>query len=215
MTQFFSLQNFSNEALEKRQLEGWDLVRFVSIARSKMIDSSHKEDIAKIIQGFEQTVELKLPLLKRSIIHFDATELNIIVSKNQCDGYDFNSFIDFGDVIESYTIIDLAVCLSSPMVHQVGLCANVVEFVGPLICGYNSVLPLSTAELECLYYLVLGRCCLLALNCEVFYRAEPWNEYIQVKIDKNWNLVQHLLQFSEEEVIRTWKSFIYSNSERD
>ncbi len=198
-------QNFSNTSLEARQLGDWDLSNFVQAAKSKKAGSSHEDEVTKIIQGFEDTVELILPKMKKSIIHFDATELNIIVNHSLSKGYEFLSFIDFGDVIKTYTVIDLAVSVSSLMTYQADSCANVVEFVVPLIHGYHDTLPLCEDELNCLYYLVLARCCLLALNCEIFYKAEPWNDYIKVKIDKNWKLVHLLLSMSKDEVVRTWK----------
>ena len=204
----FNLQSFSDEALAKRQMRRWDLAYFVTSARDMMTNSAHVDDITMIMKGFEETVHPTLPLLKKSLIHFDSTELNIVVDNSQLGEYHFKSFIDFGDVLETCTIFDLAVTLSSLMVHQAASCSNIVEFVGPLISGYHSVLPLSEEELDCLYYLVLARSCLIALNSEIFYKAEPWNDYIHINISKSWHLVHILLGTSKQEVDRTWKNFL-------
>ena len=83
-----------------------------------------------------------------------------------------------------------------------------VEFFGPIISGYNSVLPLSCEEKGCLYYLVQARCTLVALVAEERCRLEPWNDYVRGMIEKNWRLLQNLLAFSKERVDEIWSKFI-------
>ena len=43
-----------------------------------MTNSAHVDDTTVIIKGFEEVVHPKLPLLKKSLKHFDSTELNIV-----------------------------------------------------------------------------------------------------------------------------------------
>ena len=177
---------------------------FATTAKIKISSSPHRDTVLFVVKKFVGEVHPVLHQLNKSIIHFDATRSNILVD----DAHQFKSFIDFGNVIMTCTIFDLAVCLSSFMAYEARWSDGFVKFVGPIVNGYNSVLPLSCEEKSCLYYLVLARCCLVALIAEERCRHEPWNDYIHGMVEKNWRLFHNLLAFSKERVDEIWSKFI-------
>lgn len=195
-------------------MQDWDLRYFTVNTRKKMIDlPQHKSEVEKVIKMFEEVVTPRLPSLRKSIVHYDVNGMNTVVeNKLPTDKtYLFKSFIDFGDSIKTCTIFDLAICLCYMMVFNLKpvTCSNSVELVGPIISGYNSVLPLSEDELDCLYYLVLARCCIAGVNGEICYKAEPWNDYVLMSAGKSWLLVDELLAISKEEVDRVWRKYLF------
>lgn len=153
----------------------------------------------------------RLPTLGKGIIHGDVNGLNIILSRKlpASDICDLSGLIDFGDCAGSCTIFDLGICLAYIMLENMDpiYCSSAVEFVGPLIHGYNSILPLTPDEFDCLYYLVLARCVQSALNGQHAFKAEPWNDYLLITPNKAWKLVDTLLSTSKIEVDRIWKTF--------
>ena len=187
----------------------WDLTYFVPNTRKKIIDLPHKSAVEKVIKKFEEVVSPRLPSLRKSIIHYDANGMNAVVCPTETS-YVFKSFIDFGDCIKTCTVFELAICLCYIMVYNLKpvTCSNSVELVGPIISGYNSVLPLSEEELDCLYYLVLARCCITGVNGEICYKAEPWNNYILMSAEC-WMLVDELNAISKEEVDRVWRKYLF------
>ena len=79
-------------------------------------------------------------------------------------------------------------------------CSSPVEFMGPAIPGYNDILPLSTDEFDCLYYLVLIRSVQSALIGMNSFRS-----LIGTSISSQLYIV--LICCSEP---RIWKSLFFS-----
>ena len=175
-------------------------------------DLSYKHNAKRIFDAFEKYVSPRIPSFKRGIIHGDFNGLNIILKDKLPteDSYHVAGFIDFNDCINTCTIFELGVSLAYIMQENMKPvnCSSPVEFVGPYISAYNTVLPLSTDELDCLYYLVLARCCQTALNGTLSFKVEPWNTYLLTTPHKSWLLIEELLSCQKDEVDRIWKNHI-------
>ena len=179
----------------------------------KEIDDPDKRSKAEIIfKSFQENVSPKIPTFTKSIIHGDPNGLNIIVNKSLLgeDTYHLTGLIDFGDCCISSSIFDLGMCLAYMMLENLEpvTCSNVLEFVGPVISGYNSILPLSTDEFSVLYFLVLARSLQSAVMGEIGYKVEPWNTYLLSTPRKFWLLMDKLLNIPKEEVDTIWKKYI-------
>ena len=203
-------ENFANETLARRQLREWDLRYFSVNVRKKMGNvPQYLSKVEMVVKIFEELVNPRLPFLKMSIIHYDVTDKNTVLEENLHGDktYSIKSFIDFNDCIMTCTVFDLVVCLYDTMKRNLRpvTARDVVELVGPIISGYNSVLPLTNVELDVLYYLVLARCCVVGVNCEILCKAEPWNDHVLLNAKQNWLLLDELLVMSKEEVDRVWK----------
>ena len=155
---------------------------------------------------FQQNVVPRMPSLQKGIIHGDFNGLNIIVRKNSSDAYNLVGVIDFNDCTKTCTVFDLGICLAYLMLENMDS-PSVVEFVGPVIRGYHSILPVSTDEFDCLFYIVLGRCIQSAVNGEHSFKAEPWNQYILTTPRKAWKLVDMLLDITKQGVDTIWKKY--------
>lgn len=190
----------------------WDLLNFLHVEPfiSEVNDEPSKKAIANVVfKSFKEHIIPKIPSFGKSIIHGDFNGLNIVLSK-KLDHYDIAGVIDFGDCLESCTIFDLGISLFYLMVENVDPvhCSSPVKFVGPVIQGYHSILPLSADEFDCLYYMVLARSVQSSLLGMNSFRSEPWNTYILTTIDKAWVIADMLLSTPKEEVDRIWKTFL-------
>lgn len=172
-------------------------------------DSNHISNGEKIFKAFKDHVSPNIPSFKRGIIHGDLNGLNIVLKEKQPtdDTYHVAGFIDFNDCIKTCTIFELGISLAYIMLDNLA-CYDVVEFVGPLIGAYNDVMPLSTEEFECLYYLVLARCCQTALNGIRAHKVEPWNSYLLTTPHKSWLLIDQLLSTPKHIIDGKWKNYI-------
>lgn len=220
VTQLFSVfllfqDNFSSKALAARKNPDWDLMHFLGMRKylQELDDSTQMSNGEKIFKAFEEHVNPKIPSFKKGIIHGDMNGLNIVLKMPCSSEYakcHVAGFIDFNDCVKTCVVFELGISLAYIMqenLHPVH-CSNAVEFVGPLISAYNRVLPLSTEELDCLYYLVLARCCQTALNGIRSYKVEPWNSYLLTTPKKSWVLVDELLNIPKGEVDSIWKNSI-------
>lgn len=205
-------QGFSNTDLASRSNPEWDLSGFLTTKQYlKDLDDSKKRGVAEtVIQMFEENVAPKIPFFEKGFIHGDFNGLNIIVKQDSAESYKLSGLIDFNDSIKSCRIFDLGICLAYMMLENMkpSTSPNVVDFVGPIIQGYHSVVSFNADEFDSLYYLVLARCIQSAVNGERFFKAEPWNLYILTTPEKAWRLVDVLLNTTKVEVDRIWTKYV-------
>ena len=199
---------FDNHSLETRTLAQWDLSQFLTYRKYLHFLSTNKErELAKyVLDSFEKHIYPKLSSFKKGIIYGDANGLNIIVRKDSVGDYQMAGMIDFGDCVNSCYIFDLGILLAYLMMENLEIQNGMspVEFVGPVLRGYTDAFPLSREELDCLYYIVMARCCQSALNGTYSFKQEPWNTYLLITPAKCWTLIELLLNTCKEEVDRLW-----------
>jgi Ser/Thr protein kinase RdoA (MazF antagonist) len=107
--------------------------------------------------------------LRRSVIHGDANDYNVLVDP---ESMTVSGLIDFGDMIYSYTVGDLAIAL-----------AYVVLGDGDprdVIAGYTSEFMLLDEEREALWPLVRLRLAMSVCMAAHQSRQQPENEYLMI-----------------------------------
>ena len=199
---------FRNHSLEGRTLAQWDLSQLTTFDKHlHILGVGQKREIAKsVLNDFDKHVHPRMSSFKKGIIYGDANGLNIIIRKDNVGDYQMAGMIDFGDCIPSYYIFDLGILLAYVMMENLQPMNSLspVEFVGPVLRGYTDAFPLSREELDCLYYIVMARCCQSALNGAYSFKQEPWNTYLLTSPAKSWKLIKLMLNTSKEKVNRVW-----------
>lgn len=173
---------------------------------SDVADPGRRSKAEIVFKFFEDYVMPKIPSFAKAIIHGDCNGMNVIVKK-QTTKYDLAGLIDFGDSGKNCTIFDLGISLAYIMIENLK-CSSVIDFVGPMIQGYHSILPLSVEEFESLYYLVLARCVQSAIMGAHSFKYEPWNTYLLMTPEKAWTLIDLFLSTGKEVVDRTWRTYL-------
>ena len=205
----FTQENFSNEAIESRYFS-WDMMHFLDTKEllQDFNDPDQRSKAEIIYKAYEENVIPKISTFKKGVIHGDPNGLNLILKEAiDEDAFQFSGYIDFSDCTKTCSVFDLGICMAYMMTENLNpvTCSGVLEFVSPLIQGYNSVLPLNQNEVDALYYLVLARCCHSAVNGVVQFKAEPWNTYLLTTPEKAWKVIDKLLGTPKEYVNRIWK----------
>jgi Ser/Thr protein kinase RdoA (MazF antagonist) len=143
----------------------WDLAhgnRIVNAYAPLIEDAKLRELVLKC--RFEPETELR-----RSIIHGDANDYNVLVDP---DSLTVSGLIDFGDMVYSYTVGDLAIAL-----------AYVVLGDGDprdVMAGYTSEFGLLEEEREALWPLVRLRLAMSVCIAAHQIKREPENEYLRI-----------------------------------
>ncbi|MEI6613845.1 MAG: aminotransferase class III-fold pyridoxal phosphate-dependent enzyme [Chrysiogenales bacterium] len=142
-------------------------------------DPLFKELIEKGNEDFNRCIAPLLPGLRRSIIFNDANNYNILVgggedlfSKDQ----QVVGIIDFGDMVYSYTVGDLAVAIAYAVLDK----PDPLAVAAQIVAGFHVVFPLEEREIAVLFDLVRLRLCLSACLAVQQQSQRPEDEYLSI-----------------------------------
>ena len=111
--------------------------------------------------------------LRRSVIHGDANDYNVLVDPERMT---ISGLLDFGDMVYSYTVGDLAIAIAYIVLDKAAPRAAANE----VIKGYTSEFVLLDEELEAVWPLALLRLGLSACMAAYQQRQQPENEYLRI-----------------------------------
>jgi len=103
-----------------------------------------------------------------------------------------SAILDFGDVVHTATVCNLAVALAYVMLDKPDPMAAAAQ----VVAAYQETYPLTEAELDVLYTLVLTRLCLSVCIAAKQTRDAPDNKYLNISNVPVWALLERLPQLS-------------------
>ena len=160
----------------------WDLAQAMNVIeqhQDKVVDAPMRTLIGEISAEYQQHVAPILPTLRQSVIHNDANDNNVILGGGT-DLYTRNQtvtgVIDFGDMIYTHTISDLAITIAYAVLNKpdpIGSAAKIVR-------GYHTANPLTDDEFKVLWNLVQMRLCASACIAAEQNQHRPDDPYLLV-----------------------------------
>jgi Ser/Thr protein kinase RdoA (MazF antagonist) len=144
----------------------WDLMNGPEIVE-KYGPEIKADWLRKLVLGFRERVGD----LRRSIVHGDANDYNVLIDKNEVVG-----LIDFGDIVYSYTVGDLAIAVAYVVLGK----DDPFNAAAPVIEGYREEFELSKDELDALWPLVRLRLCMSVCIAAHQQQQQPENEYLSI-----------------------------------
>ena len=147
----------------------WDLAngnRILSEYGGLIRDPALRELVGKCRIDFDST-------LRRSVIHGDANDYNVLVDPERLE---IVGLLDFGDMVYSYTVGNLAIAIAYVVLDKAAPRAAANEVVE----GYRREFSLLDNELEALWPLVLMRLCMSVCLAAYQQQKRPENEYLQI-----------------------------------
>ncbi|MDX1471121.1 MAG: peptidoglycan DD-metalloendopeptidase family protein, partial [Flavobacteriaceae bacterium] len=176
------LSNFNHPYAQRKF--PWDIAQ--AQWTEKHLDLFHSEQRG-IIEYFHNLFEVQKESyiqLRKSVIHNDANDNNIIVS-HDLRSPRVESIIDFGDAIYTQTINDLAVCCAYAIMDF----PDPLEAALPIISGYHQNFALQEEELSHLYMLIAMRLVISVTKSAINKNEEPDNEYLLISEKSAWDLL--------------------------
>ena len=163
----------------------WDLAKSLwTVNYLKLFNTKKK---LKVIQYFQDCFLNDLAsyqTLRKSFIHNDINDHNIIISKKLVNP-DVKGIIDFGDTLKSQTINDLAVTCTYAIMN----CTNPLSSAISIVRGYNENYKLFDNELYHLYDLI-GMRLVVSLTKSAINKTEfKENKYLLISEDSAWDLI--------------------------
>lgn len=136
-------------------------------------EAALRYEVEAKLEKFEIDVAPRLAGLRQQVIHNDLNHYNVVVDPDNLDR--ISGILDFGDMVKSALVIDVAVAAS----YVCALDDDALESVTDVVTAYHAVTPLTRDELELMHDLIVAR--LLTTICIANWRAQryPHNaEYI-------------------------------------
>ena len=189
-----ALEGFSHSATQ-RNLK-WNMDNGPEVVRTCLNHIANPDQrglVEHFLHQYEALVVPSLPSLRRSVIHNDGNDHNVLV--DDVDPHDPSCWkrrvvglIDFGDIVTSYTIAELAVSLAYVMLNK----SDPIAAAAHVVTGYHRVFPLTEQEIELLIHFVCMRLCMSVSISAQQQQDEPENEYLSVSEAPGWKLLSQL-----------------------
>jgi 4-aminobutyrate aminotransferase-like enzyme/Ser/Thr protein kinase RdoA (MazF antagonist) len=166
-----ALDGFSHPGLD-RVLQ-WDL-RYSTAVVAELIsyvaDPLHRARLDAATKEAWSRIAPLVDELPRQAVHLDLTDANVVVSPSrQPDGV-----IDFGDLTDSWAVSELAIAASSVLGHP----GNEPISILPAVRAFHAIRPLSAAEVEALWPLLVLRTAVLIVSGAQQATLDPDNPYL-------------------------------------
>lgn len=217
-----ALADFDHPALH-RDLH-WDLVnaqREIAKHKGLIADRELRILVDRLADAFEQNVVPLLDKLRRSVIQNDANDYNIIVGGGD-DLYSRNQqvigVIDFGDMVHSYTVANLAIAAAYAILDK----PDPLAAAARIVAGYHAEYPLTEVELMALFGLVQMRLCVSVCMSAYQQQQRPDDPYLAISqqpirntlpklVKTHWRLAEAIFRQAcglppvpQTEAVRTW-----------
>ena len=170
-----TLENFHHPALHRYLI--WDLRNTADLENylEEIKDIRQLNPVNYFLQQFKTFVIPAFPKLRTTIIHNDGNDYNVLVSE---DGKKITGIIDFGDMVHTYTICELAVGIAYA-IHRKD---DPIETAARMVGSYHEVYPLTELELEVLFHLICARLCATVVVSAYRLKQRPGDEYLKISV---------------------------------
>ncbi len=137
--------------------------------------------LAAVAARLRQDLVPRLPSLRRSVIHNDANDHNVVVDET---GLRVAGLLDFGDLVHSVTAQEVAVACAYAMLDR----ADPAAVMQRIVAGFDSTCPLTADELVALPSLIFARLGASVAISALQSRLAP-DPYLRVSEEPAWALL--------------------------
>ncbi len=171
-----ALEDFDHPAFH-RELH-WDLAQGLDAVRqysSLIEDSRVRELVESLASDVDRHTVGRLASLRQSVIHNDANDYNVLVDGDG-EVQSIVGLIDFGDMVRSYTIGDLAIGVAYALLDA----PDPLDVAAIVTCGYHAENTLDSNEIGALYGLICLRLCMSVCIAAHQTRHRPGDSYLAI-----------------------------------
>ena len=171
----------------------WDLANAVGVVErySHLIaDPTVRDGVTQIHAEFEEIAVPRFDQLRKSVIHNDANDYNVLAEGDQITG-----LIDFGDMVHTFTICDLAVAMAYATLGA----DDIPQLIREMAVGYNEFIPIEDEEVAVLFPMLRMRLAVSACMAAHQMRLRPDDPYLTISQEPIRNTLPKLLALDASE----------------
>ncbi len=189
------LKDYHHNAIQRPLL--WNMCQAEeTLNRLKiLIEDQEKLDLISYFQQcFKDNV---LPIQKQlrfGTIHNDANDNNVIVNSDGPWSQMVTGVIDYGDLVQSWVVVDVAVAAAYALLHK----SHPLDAAASVVKGYHRAFPLTEIEINVIYDLICMRLCMSVCICAYQKSQQPDNKYLSISEQPAWNALTQLRKISSD-----------------
>jgi 4-aminobutyrate aminotransferase-like enzyme/Ser/Thr protein kinase RdoA (MazF antagonist) len=182
------LQSFSHPAAV-RELK-WDSAQALWIRNylSNIKDASRRAIIERVLERYQAEVVPLLPKLRKSVIHGDGNDHNVLVNGSSGQPRTAASVIDFGDMHHGLVVSEPAIAAAYSILGK----SQPLTAAAAVVSGFHQAFPLEDAELSVLFPLIETRLAVSVVNSACRAVLVPDDPYVTVSEEPAWEMLRCL-----------------------
>ncbi len=184
-----ALAGFSHASMQ-RDLK-WDLLKadWIDAHAEQIVDPERRAIVQRISA---QYATLKPALLGEplSAIHNDLNDYNILAVHDAGQQPHISGLLDFGDIASGPAVVELAIAAAYVAFDQ----PDPERAVAALVTGFNAVTPLSGAQIDLIWPLLLMRLAVSVTNSALMQSERPEDPYVVISEAPAWRLLERAEQ---------------------
>jgi Ser/Thr protein kinase RdoA (MazF antagonist) len=182
-----ALQGFSHPAMHRELY--WDVKRAdLALEHLSLLPTEQQPIVRRFMHAWEG---VKWQALRHGLIHGDANDYNVLVRDGRVVG-----LLDFGDMVYSAVVCDLAIALAYALLDQ----PDPLAASGPIIRAYHGRFALTPPEIDALYPLMTARLCMSLCYAAYNAQVKSGDAYQLVTAGPAWTLLQRLIGIPQDTV---------------
>jgi 4-aminobutyrate aminotransferase-like enzyme/Ser/Thr protein kinase RdoA (MazF antagonist) len=182
-----ALEGFRHPGLD-RVLQ-WDLrygAAVVAELISYVTDPLHRARLDTAVTESSSRIAPLVDELPRQAVHLDLTDANVVVARRADGSAHPDGVIDFGDLTDSWAVSELAIAASSVLGHPGSEPISIL----PAVRAFHAIRPLTTAEVEALWPLLVLRTAVLIVSGAQQASVDPDNPYLTEQSGGEWRMFE-------------------------
>jgi 4-aminobutyrate aminotransferase-like enzyme/Ser/Thr protein kinase RdoA (MazF antagonist) len=183
-----NLEVFEHAGMDRDLL--WDLrnAQWISASTFRIKDPGRRAIVERILLQYRGSIVPLLDGLPKSVIHNDANDENILFVPDSVGIHRVAGFLDFGDMLRSYTIGELAIACAYVILGK----NDPLGVIRSMAAGYSRARKLSEDELHVLFPLVCMRLCVSVTNSAIAIEEDPDNKHRLISDSAAWEMLEKL-----------------------
>ena len=188
-----SLAQYTHPALERPLWWKMDnALDVIDSFKTRLAEPAQRALVELFEARYRDRVVPALPQLRRGVIHNDANRGNVVVDES---GQALVSIIDFGDMVESWLVVEPAIAATYAMLEQ----DDPLSQAASLFRGYQTEIPLAPLETELAFDFICLRLCLsICINAHQS-ALTPDNDYLNTDVQPARELLQRLSEIDPDD----------------
>lgn len=183
-----ALATFDHPAADRTlQYDTRHAARVVEILAGSVADPDRRAAATSLSDRAWAALDPLVPELRLQVVHADLADYNVVAQRDAVGRLTPNGVIDFGDVVRSWLVADLATAITSLLIRErrpplLDACA--------VVAGFHALTPLNEPEIAAVWPLVAARAGVLATSVDDILAADPGNEYALQEQPLDWLILE-------------------------